>query len=313
MPCGGTSCDLGRLDVVDSTGARSRSGTTTFRVPRTVDAFAVAVTGRGGAPVLTLTGPGGATVSTAGSGDGVLGARAFSWSDRRGGITYVTLVEPAAGSWTVSAAPGSPAIDTVRVARPLPDAGATGSVGGSGDSRSLVYRITPIEGQTVTFVERWRGGSGVLGDASGTTGTLRFAPAPGAGGRRTVVAVVSQNGLPRAEVPVTTYRTGPVRARCTPRRRCATTITLATQAQGNLLYAAGVVRPARPGGAVLLQLFRTRPGADELVVTLPTVVAEDGRFNDYLVTKGARSCRLAATYLGDATHRPATLTRQVRC
>jgi hypothetical protein len=62
---------LGRLDVVDSTGARSRAGTTTFRVPRTVDAFAVAVTGRGGAPVLTLTGPGGATVSTAGSGDGV--------------------------------------------------------------------------------------------------------------------------------------------------------------------------------------------------------------------------------------------------
>jgi hypothetical protein len=199
------------------------------------------------------------------------------------------------------------------VARPLPEAGVTGAVRGSGDSRSLTYRITPVEGQTVTFVERWRGGSGVLGDASGNTGTVRFAPAPGAGGRRTIVAVISQNGLPRAELAVTTYRTGPVRERCTPQRRCATTITLATQAQGTLLYAGGVVRPARPGGSVLLRLFRTLPGADELVFTLPTVVAQDGRFNDYLVTKGARSCTLAATYLGDATHRPATLTRQVRC
>jgi hypothetical protein len=263
--------------------------------------------------VLALTGPGGIEVTTSPTGDGLLDARAFSWTDRRNATTYVTLVRPAGGTWTIRTQPGSPAAGVIRVARPLPDVDIEGSVGGSGSTRSVTYRIAPIEGQTVTFVERWGGGSALIGDASGNSGRLRFAPAPGAGGRRTVVAVVSQNGYPRAEVQVATYRTGPVSERCTPRRRCDTSITLSTQAQGSLLYAGGDVRPARPGGTVLLRLYRSAPNDDELVFDLPTVVAADGRFNDYFTSMKGRSCTLVATFLGDAAYRPATARRTVRC
>jgi hypothetical protein len=46
----------------------------------------------------------------------------------------------------------------------------------------------------------------VLGPARGAHGMLRFTPAAGPPGRRTIDALVSENGAPRERIPVTSYR-----------------------------------------------------------------------------------------------------------
>jgi hypothetical protein len=70
----------------------------------------------------------------------------------------------------------------------------------------LVYRVRPLPGQTVTFEEHGRSGSGFIGRARHLSGTMQFTPAYGAPERRTIVAVVSSYGKPRGEYRVATYR-----------------------------------------------------------------------------------------------------------
>ena len=66
-----------------------------------------------------------------------------------------------------------------------------------------------VKGQVVTFLEEGRGVSRTIGTARGARGTLKFAPADGPGGRRTVVALVEQDGLPRKRLTVATFKAPP--------------------------------------------------------------------------------------------------------
>jgi hypothetical protein len=79
--------------------------------------------------------------------------------------------------------------------------------------RTLRYRIPRVKGQTVTFEERGRGVAHALGTVrTGGRGALRFTPADGKGGKRRIVALVEQDGLPRKQLTVATYK-APPRAR----------------------------------------------------------------------------------------------------
>jgi hypothetical protein len=79
--------------------------------------------------------------------------------------------------------------------------------------KQLKYRIPRVKGQTVTFEERGSGVAHVLGTVkTGGKGTLRFTPADGRGGKRRIVALVEQDGLPRTKRTVATY-TAPPRAK----------------------------------------------------------------------------------------------------
>src|SRR5690606_9238201 len=79
-------------------------------------------------------------------------------------------------------------------------------VGGKARRRTLRYRVKAVPGQVVTFSEVRPGVAGkVLGAAKGTSGTLRFSPAAGKGGRRQVVALVEQDGKPRTQRTVASY------------------------------------------------------------------------------------------------------------
>ena len=83
----------------------------------------------------------------------------------------------------------------------------TASVRGSGASRTLRYTITGTAGGTaVTFAEKGKEGIRLIGRAKHSRGALRFAPAPGTGGIRSVIAVVTQDGYARAQPVVARFR-----------------------------------------------------------------------------------------------------------
>jgi hypothetical protein len=171
-----------------------------FSLPKGLRSATVRLDGAGAAPGLTLSGPGGLNVSYPSVAAGAQSGKNYGVVPV-GTQTFVKLSAPAAGSYTVSAAPG-PSITALAVANGLPDPKVTGNVSGKRRSRTLSFRIQPIPGQKVTFVEQGKGVKDVLGETAQRSGILHFHPALGPAGRRTVLAIVSQDGVPRAEIEV---------------------------------------------------------------------------------------------------------------
>jgi hypothetical protein len=166
----------------------------------------IAVTGTGAPPSVTLRSPGGKTVVPVKLGPGASGAPAVALAVPRNDTTYVMVRNPGGGVWSVSAAPGSSVITSVKVARGYAPPKITARVHGRGTARRLTYAATTRPGLSVSFAERAHRVYHLLGRVRGARGTLRFTPAAGAAGKRTVYAVVSENGAPREVLAVAAYR-----------------------------------------------------------------------------------------------------------
>ena len=120
--------------------------------------------------------------------------------------TYVIVRDPAPGTWQVRTADGSPALVAVGQASALPKPDIEATVGGRGHARTLDYSMNRVDGQTVQFFERAGRTSQRLAAVSDARGRIRFQPAPGPAGTRSIVAVVQQDGAPREQVTVAHYR-----------------------------------------------------------------------------------------------------------
>ena len=117
-------------------------------------------------------------------------------------LTHVLIATPSAGRWEVSTLEGSSPILEVEGADGLSEPSVSGKLSGRGRERGLRYEVDARPGQTVTFVERGADAGGELGVARGSRGSLRFTPADGAAGKRSIVAVISQDGQVRTEQTV---------------------------------------------------------------------------------------------------------------
>jgi hypothetical protein len=79
-------------------------------------------------------------------------------------------------------------------------------VRGKGSQRTLTWNIARRAGQIVRLVEQGNGGGQVLATVKGGgRGSKRFVVAPVSGLKRTVVAQVEQDGLPRDNMVVATF------------------------------------------------------------------------------------------------------------
>jgi len=198
--------DFGGCDVSDyaATARRRGASSATVNVPAGLPQENIVVAGTGGAPKITVTAPGGETLS---SSDSAIARSAHMAivPNAAENKTLVFIGAPAAGAYTIATQAGSAPIASVKHADGLPEPKVTGTVGGHGYARRLVYKITPISGQTVSFFERSTKAAGAIGNAKGNTGVLRFTPANGPAGKREIVAQVVQNGIPRRNIVVATY------------------------------------------------------------------------------------------------------------
>jgi hypothetical protein len=215
-PSAGFGCDVSPYVVkpvsVASVAGRGRARVAAVAMTAGAPFDDLAVTGSGAPPSVVLHGPSGQTVTPAKLGPGVSAAAlALALPDANDNTTYVVVHHPGGGTWTVSAAPGSSAITAVKEARGYTPPKVRVRVGGGGARRRLTYSITGHPGLSVAFAERAHREFHVLGTARGAHGTLRFVPGTGIAGKRTIYALVTENGVQRETLAVASYRApGPV-------------------------------------------------------------------------------------------------------
>jgi hypothetical protein len=189
----------GEADIAQAGGAR------TFHLGRGLHSVMVKVTGSGDAPAFAITGPHGETATT-GDENKLTGGGAFGlFRSHVIDTTWVAILHPAGGPWTITPQAGSAPITSVSLADYVPGASVRAHVSGRGQHRVLHYSLMPRPGQVVRFVEQAPGVAHSIGKATARRGTIAFMPAIGRPGRRQIVAQVSRNGLLGAQFVVTTY------------------------------------------------------------------------------------------------------------
>ena len=204
-----SSCGLDDYrEVRPSVAARARGTLDTSRaitVAPDLPVAVFAVQGDSAPPKISVAGPSGEAVSTPAGPEAVSTPRFFVMQAPGDRTTYVAVEKPSAGAWQIRTLPGSAEITGVRRADGLPPVSVAGAVTGAGAARTLSWTMGAIAGQEVTFVAEGGGARQIVGTTSATSGTLDFAPEPGAGGRRVVRAYVTQDGLPREDLEIASF------------------------------------------------------------------------------------------------------------
>jgi hypothetical protein len=224
---------LGRIDVMPTgcsvsgyraTASAAQAGgerSVTFRAG--LPAGVVGVIGRDGPPHVALVGPDGTRVEPQANAP-VNDGKAFAFQAVAQRLTWFAVKAPKPGVWKIVPEADSTPIVSVRQAEGLPKPQVSASVRrGKGAKRVLSYKITPQPGQQVAFAEVGKGTAAQIGKpTSAAQGTIAFTPTTGEGGTRKIVATVTQNGMPRANLTVARYvapaRVRPAKPRVTVKR-----------------------------------------------------------------------------------------------
>lgn len=185
----------------------AQAGALRFAIPKGAGLSLLSIEGAGGAPRVRLRSPGGKVFDFTGATQTARFDDAVGQIVAKGGRTVVFLRNAQPGMWTAESATGSPSIARVQLAKVLPKPKVSRKVSGLGASRLLKYSIAPLDGQEVRFVEDAPGGYKVLKTVkAGGRGSFRL---HGRGGERVQAhdtAQVSQDGLPRQNIKIASYR-----------------------------------------------------------------------------------------------------------
>jgi hypothetical protein len=211
------TCNVGDFKLPVPGTARAAQAGRAVWVPGGLRQAAIAIVGQGSAPTVRVTAPSGEQVTT-GPGPRVVG-RFITQQFDEAATTYVSIGQPPAGGYTIEPEPGSPPIERVSLARGLPDPSVSATVRGTGRTRTLRYRIRTIAGQRVTFAEQSAGGLyRELSTTRKARGRISFHPKNSSQRRRRIVALVEQNGYPRAKLQLARFTAPKPRPLARPRR-----------------------------------------------------------------------------------------------
>jgi hypothetical protein len=120
--------------------------------------------------------------------------------------TNVILANVPAGHWSVREADGSAVpVTDVETTTPVAAPKVSGSVSGTGATRTLKFKTKMPPGYKVRFFEK--GTMSPIGAAqTKSSGTIKFRPATTGGSKRTVIADVSRpDGMPRMQPTIDTF------------------------------------------------------------------------------------------------------------
>ncbi len=160
--------------------------------------------GKNAPPLIDLHRPSGGTISVS---ENTLGQHEdyLIAVDDDTNETIILVDKPEEGEWTATLQEGSSPLKDASDSDGLGEAAVSAEVTGDGATRTLSWELTPIEGQTVRFIETGEDTSQVITETNEATGSIEFTPAVGMAGTRTIVAEIVQNGLPRETLEVATY------------------------------------------------------------------------------------------------------------
>ncbi len=205
-----SGCDFSGLYTVgNSDGTAAAASATAGQTVHVASGTAreeFAAVGAAGPPDVVLTGPGGQTWTTPASEDKLQFVRngaAVAVSSSH--TTYFDIDHPSAGSWTIAPAGGQPAPQRYELAAPLAALHVRATVKGTGGHRVLRWKLNAQRGESVHFVQEG-GTPEPVATTSAARGRRSFRIAPGAGGRRTILAIISIDGFPTRELTVARFR-----------------------------------------------------------------------------------------------------------
>jgi uncharacterized delta-60 repeat protein len=163
------------------------------------------VQGSGGVPQLTVTEPDHTQFSSDPAGTPAKGPNYLILQDKANDSAYVLVAKPAAGNWLITAT-GAVPISSIQASEVLPTPKLSARVTGHGRTRTLHYRLTPIAGQTVRFIEEGAGKlAHPLATVSAAKGSLHFRPVEGPGGRREITAQVLEGETVRKRLTLASF------------------------------------------------------------------------------------------------------------
>ncbi len=201
-------CDLGAYTPLRALRvgptAQTAQALQTFKLDG--DGVSMSFEGAGEAPRVKLTSPSGkvydyTTFDQAGYVDDSMGSY-LPTEDR----TVVIMPRPEKGMWQLETAPGMPEVARIQVASILPKPEVKAKVTGKGTTRTLIYDVKKIPGQSVAFAEGSLGGRrNIITVKDGGKGRVKYTVAESAGNARRIEAEVSQDGLPRQELVLARY------------------------------------------------------------------------------------------------------------
>jgi hypothetical protein len=212
-----TGCDLAPWRPQKPTASGAQVGALgAVTLPGRLPLAAWQVKGKGGAPGLTLSGPHGRTITV---------NKAHPYIKRGGvvaglledGTTFIAVKSPAGGTWRLRS-DGTFPVSRVRYARGLAKPRVHATVARAGAKRTLRWRLTPIAGQRVSFVESGKDVHHLIKTVRARRGRVTFTPASGSAGIRKVEALVTQNGRPRAKLKVASFRAASTLKPAKPRK-----------------------------------------------------------------------------------------------
>ena len=206
-------CDFSHYETIHRARGASATAPQTVNVPAGQRAVALAIKGADGvAPDVEIQGPGHAPIVLPASGPLTGVSDAIGFRSSSNGTANLVIARPAAGQWTITPRPGSSAITAIQSAFALPDPSITTTARPRRGGRvTVAYRVKPIVGQKVMFIERVGNASQFLGTARGSSGTLSFMPSSASGTHRSIVAMVTEDGRPRTAITVARFTAPPTR------------------------------------------------------------------------------------------------------
>ncbi len=170
-------------------------------VPGGLPSATILVKGSGGVPDVTVRGPNGQLVAPGSSTDD-----GFVLEAPGANAVWVVLQKPQGGTWTVTPNSGSAPIADVLLSQGYVPASVKARV----RRGRIAYRVKHLgSGQKVAFKESGKFGTNLLGTVRHAKGTLKFKPAPGAGGKRQVTALIMRDGLVTDKRVVGSYKAPP--------------------------------------------------------------------------------------------------------
>jgi hypothetical protein len=282
----GASCDFSSYSLTRSFARAAGTGISE-RIRRGTAAVALRIHGSHGVPKVVVHGPDGTRITSPSTGTSAQRKGRYLLAENaKNGTTNVLLIHPAAGTWTVSAAPGAKSLPTVvdRSKFEIPPTfGATVRPTGATRNLTMVYAVP--KGASVRLVERAKGiARTIAGSVHGSRcpagpklrpgsdqqilcAHVRFRPSRGPGGTRKVQAVVSRGGLPMLQKDIASF-TAP--AQTLPSRP-------------------GALRARRANGFLVVAFPRSR-GASRYAVS---AVMSDGRELAFDLASKCRAVRIA--------------------
>jgi len=198
-------CNLGTLhrpSAMASAAHASAAGGLSLRLPRGLTGTMLAIRGRGAPPKVELSG-GRQHITAVPRRHPVAGARQIIYADPKTDATYVSLLRPAAGTWTVHSLPGSARLRDVREADPLPRPAIVGRMKPAGCSDVLSYTVRGAGEHILLYAQEGERRT-MLGSAKPHGGRVTVA-LPNTSGRGQIVAVFLRAGHPVGERRIATF------------------------------------------------------------------------------------------------------------